>query len=237
VSALTPIICGGCGAAVPLVDAAQQICAFCHHVVVIPPSYLQAVTGRRAAVAARKAAEPKWQRLSSGSSPWWKGIGGALMALAPPTLTAVGFSMQPAHTTAAVFALFTLPSLMPGGVVFVWGATADLTREGYQNALAARPPDKHGAPPNCRECGAPLAVAAGELSCTCLYCGTDSLVSNIPLTAISTERRQALSSLDDATRALRLRLWLVRLALLGVGAFLVGISLALYWAQLRLAQA
>src|SRR5690606_244006 len=119
--------------------------------------YLEAVSLRRDAVAARRAAEPKWARLSAGSSPWWKRVGGALMMLGPPVLTAVGFSTEPARATASIFATFTLPALFPGGLIFVWGSTADATRDGVKESLAARPPARQGEPPCCRECGAPLA--------------------------------------------------------------------------------
>lgn len=154
------------------------------------------------------------------------------MVLAPPSLTFAGFAVEPAQATSVVFGLFTLPSLFPGGILFVWGATADLTRSDYRDALAARPPDKDGAPPCCRECGAPLAVESGEVGCTCLYCGTDSIVHDIA--HIATERRRAVGSLTEATRALRRRLWSVRLALVGLGVLLLGLMAALHLAQQQL---
>lgn len=232
-TALAPLQCASCGAAVPLVDAAQHPCPFCQHTISTPPDYLQAVSLRREAVAARKAAEPQWQRLAAGSSPWWKILGATALTFAPPVLTAIGLAAEPAHATASVFALFTLPALLPGGILYVWGATSDASHRGMQSALAARPPKSEGAPPTCRVCGAPLAVGEGDISCTCLYCGTDSLVSAMP-TAIHSEHGKALSSLADATRAVRLRSWLVRLALLGIAAVIIGFSFALYWAQTQL---
>jgi hypothetical protein len=42
--------------------------------------------------------------------------------------------------------------------------------------LAARPPKLPGGPALCRECGAPLEVAAGALVARCVYCGADSAV-------------------------------------------------------------
>ncbi len=233
-NALEPIHCQRCGAAVPLIDAPEQTCRYCEHAVETPPEYLDAVHARRDIVAARKAAEPKWRRLAAGSSPWWMIAGGALMTLAPPTATAVGFSLEPAQSTALIFALMTLPSLFPGSLVFVWGATSDLTRDGVRAMVAARPSDKEGAPPECRVCGAPLEVSNAELSCTCLYCGTDSLVTDIPVTAISAERRQAFGSLERATRVLRLRLWVVHLALVLFAVFLGGLAVALYAAHRHL---
>lgn len=233
-SALAPLHCDHCAAPIPLVDASAQICPFCQHTLVTPPAYIEAVSLRRETVAARRAAEPQWQRLAAGSSPWWQIIGGAMMTLGPPILTAVGLSAEPARSTAAVFALFTLPSLLPGGVVSVWGATADISRAGVERSLAARPASRAGAPPHCRECGAPLAVAKGELSCTCLYCGTDSLIRDIPLRALAAERSHAITSLSDAASAIRRRMWMVRLAILGITTVLFGIAFALYIAQQRL---
>lgn len=233
-SALRPLQCTGCGAAVPLVDAPRAPCPFCQHEVVAPPAYIEAVAARRELVAARQRAEPRWKKLEAGSSVWWKIIGAGAMALAPPVMTAIGLGAEPAHATASVFALFTLPAMFPGGVVFVWGATSDISHRGIRSQLAARPPREPGSLPSCRECGAPVAIAPGEISCTCLYCGTDSIVTDVPLGAIVGERQEALETLADATRAVRVRAWLVRLAVLGTAAFLTGVAFALYQAQLAL---
>lgn len=233
-NALTPIHCPGCGAPVPLVDQAATQCAYCRGPVTVPPQYLQAVAMRRDTVAARRAAEPLWARLAAGSSPRWRQIGGAVMALLPPVLTGIGAQLDPPLGTASLFALCTLPGLAPGAAIFVWGASADVTRRAACAALYASPPPSPGAPPGCRHCGAPLAVEPGALACTCLYCGTDSLVKEIPVGALAAARETAVASLREAATKLRLRLWGVRLALLGIAIFVVALGVALHAAQLRL---
>lgn len=215
----------------PLVERATSQCVFCGKEVAIAPNYLQATAMRRTAVAARRAAEPLWARLAAGSSPVWGRAGGALMVLAPPLFTGVGLGVDPPLGTASVFAICALPALVPGAALFVWGASSDVTRRDAQAGLFAKPPTKPGTPPGCRTCGAPLAVEHGALACTCLYCGTDSLVKGIPMQAIASERETAVASLREAAGKLRLRLWLVRLALTGIAVFVVVLSLALYAAQ------
>ena len=201
---------------------------------VTPPAYLEAIALRRDTVAARQAVEPKWRALAAGSSPSWGYVGGALLVLLPPIATGFGLTLEPEVTRTGIFALFTLPTLCPGAVVFVWGATADATKRNYHGALAARPAAKAGEPPGCRSCGAPLAVGPSDLSATCLYCGTDSFLSDLPIDALSTDLGEALTTLEQAARALTLRLRLVRLALLGTAVVVVGLAGALWWAQQQL---
>jgi hypothetical protein len=94
--------------------------------------------------------------------------------------------------------------------------------------LAAAPPARAGAPPSCRECGAPLAVEEGALAATCAYCGTDSLVADLPTTAESRARRRAAErTLAEAADALARRRRLLALGGLGLLVGVGGLSAAL----------
>ena len=225
---LKPIICESCGGAVPLLDAVERPCPYCRKPVLTPPQYLEALGATREAARARALAEPKWKRLASGSSSLWEIMGAAAMVVVPPMLTAFAHGIRPALASAAVLSLFTLPAIIPGAVVFLWGVTANATRERYRTLLAAQPPPKEGQLPGCRQCGAPLDLSEGALSSTCLYCGTDSLVDSIPTEAMQADKDMALRSLADATHALLRRLWQVGLSLVGTGVLLAGLSIGIY---------
>ena len=231
---LTPITCESCGGAVPLVDANERPCPFCNASIITPPNYLDALSATRDAASARAEAEPKWRKLASGSSVRWYIAGAAAMVCVPPLITAAAHGLRPALASVAVLSLFTLPSLIPGAVVFIWGITANATRERYRTLLSARPPSQPGHLPGCRQCGAPLDITDGALSSTCLYCGTDSLVDAIPTESLQADKELAIRSLADATQALRKRLWQVGLSITGTGALLGGLSIGLYWALQRL---
>ena len=64
-------------------------------------------------------------------------------------------------------------------VPFVLAAYADSfesVRSALRTALAADPAALPGGPEQCRTCGAPLDVVAGQLHARCVYCGADNLV-------------------------------------------------------------
>jgi hypothetical protein len=71
-------------------------------------------------------------------------------------------------------------------------------------AFAASPPSSPGAPPNCRQCGAPLSVRPDDVLVRCIYCETESIV-RLDKVAMETLRKRvasAQSSLAEAMTAL-----------------------------------
>lgn len=74
--------------------------------------------------------------------------------------------------------------------------------------MAARPPARAGGPAQCRQCGAPLVVAAGALGARCSYCGTDNLVALPPewveqIASESAGRHQSvLAALDEEAKVI-----------------------------------
>jgi uncharacterized Zn finger protein (UPF0148 family) len=73
---------------------------------------------------------------------------------------------------AAVLVLGVLPAWLASYLQ----SSGDL-RLKLQANLAARPPQQPGFPSTCRQCGAALDVAPGQLGVRCAYCGSDNLVA------------------------------------------------------------
>src|SRR5262249_16436921 len=129
--------------------------------------------------------------------------------------------------TASAFSLGALPGLLPGALVWLWAAAVGATVVDLQHALAAAPPAKPGAPPACRECGAPLVVETGAIASTCAYCGTDSLVADVGRAEADAGRKAAERTLAEAAGALARRRRMLALGLLGLFVGVGGLSVAL----------
>lgn len=83
-------------------------------------------------------------------------------------------------TTYAVFAAAVLVlGVLPAWLASYLQSSGDL-RLKLQANLAARPPQRPGFPSTCRQCGAALDVAPGQLGARCAYCGSDNLVALPP---------------------------------------------------------
>jgi hypothetical protein len=228
-TALAQLRCPGCGAAVPLVPKARAACPFCGAAVDTPPAWLEAAEARAAEARARRAIEPRWRELTRPPPAWVRPAAMALVAVLPPAVTvALVYALTPPPGTAAAFALGALPGLLPGALAWLWAAAVGATVVDVTLGLAAAPPARAGAPPSCRECGAPLAVEEGALAATCAYCGTDSLVADLPTTAESRARRRAAErTLAEAADALARRRRLLALGGLGLLVGVGGLSAAL----------
>ena len=231
VGALAPIHCPACGAPVPLGSELEPRCAHCSTSVALPTPYAEAARAVAAAAAARRAAEPHLRRLSWGAGTPTRLVTALFLLAAPPCAALVGEGLLRLDPT-VVFAGMVLPSLLPGVTLWAWTVTARELGAEFTAALAAAPPPTPGKPPGCRSCGAPLAVesrAGGlpALSASCGYCGTDSLVTTIPLRAVRSERYAASARLAEAIRALRQRRAMLVLGILGGGAVVGLVSLAL----------
>ncbi len=227
--AMDPLRCVGCGAPLPLREEPQLRCSHCAALTPVPRPYLEAVALQRQARAARAAIEPKARALALGSQRGWQFAAGASLALLPPIGTAVG-ELGLGWNASATYALIVLPAILPGLSLWVWAATARRLHDEFRGGVAARPASS-GAPPGCRECGAPLALgepgAPQGLSATCGYCGTESLLVDLPMERLRSQRRGAARSLAEATTSLARRRRSVALALVGGASALLLVSLAL----------
>ncbi len=228
--AMEPIRCAGCGAPLPLREEPQLVCSHCGATTAVPRPYLEAVALQRQARAARAAIEPKARALAHGSQRGWQVAAGATLALGPPVGTAVG-ELALSWETSTTYALVVMPAILPGLALWAWAATARRLHDEFRRGVAARPAPSAGAPPGCRECGAPLAMgepgAPSRLSATCGYCGTESLLVDLPTEELRAHRRRAVRSLVEATTSLSHRRRSLALAVMGGALALALVSLAL----------
>lgn len=222
---LTPLKCSGCGGSPPLVMAPRTQCPFCGLHVTVPENYQKAAQARRAGKEARLKAEPAWRRLSNGVPGVFLIVGGLLMLCLPPIATVLGHSMPRVPLASAqIIAMFSLPALLPGALVFTLAGALQVVGRTFQTALAARPPTNDGQPPGCRTCGAGLNVEHDALSASCGYCDTDSIVTGISARRERAELGLSLRSLADAVRALKRRWAWITGGLLGAFSLIGGLS-------------
>jgi DNA-directed RNA polymerase subunit RPC12/RpoP len=218
---LEPLACSECGAKVPLSIAESIRCEHCDHEVVVPERWRVAAEAKAASEAVRREVEPQWEALTRPPSLAFE-IGAATAVFVLPAIASwiVLTNVWPPPTPVTTIGVVAVPALLPGALAWLWAATMGATVLRMRRALRAR--GTAGGELSCRSCGAPLAVAEGALASTCRYCGTDSLVRDLPPTAASVaERDAALSTLASATAALRRRR--VNLTL-GVAALGLGVS-------------
>jgi hypothetical protein len=107
-------------------------------------------------------------------------------------------------------------------------------------AFAARPSTAPGAPPNCRQCGAPLSLRPDDILVRCIYCQAESIVSQDQLAMKNLQARVGLarSSLAQAMSALATRARVAKVETLG--RTLIGIGfliLPLVWSFVLSVQA
>lgn len=209
---LAPLLCVNCNAPLVVVDAPSLLCRFCGATNVMPEVYREELRlTRDLDSATRKAAEqwlrlahikvPRWQLIWAASAPFVL-MTGSLMIV----LTAALFQLVSDHTLPTLLSYFWL-TLIPAQLLAANVAMKNVLVSGATNvgvAFAARPPSTAGAPPNCRQCGAPLAVGPDDIVVRCIYCEAESIV-RLDETAMKTLRTQvasAQSSLAEAMSAL-----------------------------------
>ena len=95
-------------------------------------------------------------------------------------------------------------------------------------AFAASPPSAPGAPPNCRQCGAPLSLRPDDILVRCIYCQAESIVSldQPAMQNLQSRVGAAQSSLAQAMAALATRTGIVRVET--VGRTLIGIGFLIF---------
>ena len=232
-SALRPLSCHACGGQIPLTGQASTQCPYCSAVVSVPAEYAHAVELQARAAQLRRSLEPQWQSLTrprAGATEW---LAAALVLLLPPLASVLAAALSPSPLGPdEVVLLVGIPALLPGGAIWVWAIASRATVLRLGQALAASPPKKAGAAPGCRSCGAPLAVEPGALGATCGYCGTDSMVVGVALTAARSRLRDKLRTFDDALRTLRARRILMGLGAVTLVLLMMGAS-GLIWLAMR----
>jgi hypothetical protein len=173
---LDPFQCTRCNAALAVVDAPTVGCRYCGAVNEVPAAYREELRLARDLDETTRRAVAEWARLDGIKVPRWCFV---VAASVPFLLLAGGLAVL------LILRMGNLPWLV---AIFVWFplALAALLASsiGMRNLLvsgAARIGVAFAATPsesglNCRECGAPLSVEAGDVLVRCLYCETESIV-------------------------------------------------------------
>jgi len=224
-TALAPLSCPGCAAPVPLpreLGADDRIpCAHCGALVALSADHAAAVRASAATAAARKTIEPLWQKVTAPAGRGLVGVALLLVVLLPVASTiAASLIPYPPWGQVAIYARVTLPALFPGAALYLWSAAVAATVLRFRDAISARPPARSGAPPGCRHCGAPLTVEPEALAATCAYCGTDSLLAEVPVRSLQRKLAETVRTLDEAVRKLR-----ARKVILGLGAAALAVTI------------
>jgi len=230
---LAPLVCVNCNAPLVVVDGPSLVCRFCGASNVIPQAYREELRLTRDFDSATRDAAEQWLRLAHIKVPRWWFI---CAAVAPFVLMTGGLMILLTANLLRVVSGQTLPVLLG----YVWLIlipvqllAANVTMKnilvsGAKNvgaAFTAKPPSAPGAPPNCRQCGAPLSVQPDDVLVRCIYCETESIVQ-LDDSAMKNLRKRvasAQSSLAQAMGALTKHARLARIETLGRTGVIAGL--------------
>ena len=209
---LAPFQCANCNAPLVVVDAASLDCRFCGAANVVPPAYREELRLTRDLDSATRQAAEQWLRLARIKVSRWSLIGattapfvlmtGSLMiVLSAGLLRVVSGEVLPG------LLLWAWVILVPAQLLAANIAMKNILVSGATNvgaAFAATPPATPGAPPNCRQCGAPLSVHPDDVVVRCIYCEAESIVrlDKLALQSLRTRVASAQASLAQAMSAL-----------------------------------
>ena len=208
---IDPFQCIRCNAALVVVDAPTVACRYCSAVNEVPAAYREELRVKRDLDETTRRALAEWARLDRIKLPRWCFV----VAVSIPFVVIAGglavlLTLGMLHTVSST----KLPKF---AAMFVWVQllwTAVLaTGVGMRNVLvngAARIGVAFAAIPtesgefNCRLCGAPLTVEAGDILVKCLYCEAESIVrlDESQMRTLRTNVGTAKTSLAQAMAAL-----------------------------------
>ena len=180
---IDPFQCSRCNASLVVIDAPTVVCRYCGAVNEVPAAYREELRLKRDLDETTRRAIAEWARLDRIKLPRWCFV---LAVSIPFVIIAAGLAIL---LTLGMLHTVSSTSLPKFAAMFVWVQllwTAVLaTGAGMRNVLvngAARIGVAFAAIPtesgefNCRLCGAPLTVQAGDILVKCLYCEAESIV-------------------------------------------------------------
>jgi hypothetical protein len=168
-----------------VVDAPTIVCRYCGATNEVPAAYRDELRLTRDLDQTTRRAIAEWARLDGIALPRWWFIGTASI---PFLLIAGGLVILLSLALLKTVSSTNLPWFV---AIFVWLPLAPAvllaSSTGMKNllvsgaarigvAFAAIPSASESDELNCRLCGAPLTVEAGDILVRCLYCGTESIV-------------------------------------------------------------
>lgn len=209
---LAPFQCANCNAPLVVVDAPSLVCRFCRATIVVPPVYRDELRLTRDLDSATRQAAEQWLRLAHIKVPRWCLI---CAATAPFVLMDGSLVLVLSAALLQMLSDHALPMsllcawlvLIPAQLLAANIAMKNILVSGATNvgaAFAATPPSTAGEPPNCRQCGAPLAVQPDDVVVRCIYCEAESIVrlDKLGMQSLRTRVASAQASLAQAMSAL-----------------------------------
>ena len=209
---IDPFQCSRCNASLVVVDAPTVVCRYCGAVNEVPAAYREELRLKRDLDETTRRAIAEWARLDGIKLPRWCFVA----AVSIPFLIITGGLAT--LLTLGLLHIVSSTRLPKFAAMFVWIQllwTAVLaTSAGMRNVLvngAARIGVAFAAIKgesgqlNCRLCGAPLTVEAGDILVQCLYCEAESIVrlDESQMRALKTNVGTAKTSLAQAMAALK----------------------------------
>ena len=182
---IDPFQCARCNASLAVADAPSVICRYCGAINEVPAAYRDELRLTRDLDQTTRRAIAEWARLDDIAVPRWWFIGTAsipflLIAGGLAILLSLGVLKTVSSTNLPRFvAIFVWIPLAPAVLLAASTGMKNLLVSGAARvgvAFAAIPSASEGDGLNCRLCGAPLTVEAGDVLVRCLYCGTESIV-------------------------------------------------------------
>lgn len=182
---IDPFQCTRCNGVLVVVDAPTVVCRFCGAVNEVPAAYREELRLSRDLDQTTRRAIAEWAHLDQIKVPRWWFAGTAII---PFLLLAGGLAIL---LTLGMLKRVSSSNLAWLAAIFVWLPLAPAallaSRVGMRNllvtgaarigvAFAAMPSASEAGELNCRQCGAPLTVAAGDILVRCLYCEAESIV-------------------------------------------------------------
>jgi hypothetical protein len=237
---LAPLQCVNCNAPLVVVDAPSLVCRFCKANNVVPQVYRDELRLTRDLDSATREAAEQWLRLAHIKAPRWWFI---CVAVLPFVLLIAGLVILLVAALLRVVSVAALPALLacvwlpliPAQLLAANVAMKNILVSGATSvgaAFAARPPSTPGAPPNCRQCGAPLSVQSDDVVVRCVYCEADSIVllDEVAMKNLRTRVASAQASLVEAMSAVTKRARLARVETFGRAGVIAGLLvLPLIW--------
>src|ERR1700752_3234614 len=210
---LDPFRCSRCNASLVVVDAPAVACRYCGAKNEVPSPYREELRLSRDLDQTTRRAIAEWARLDDIKVPRWWFVGATSI---PFLLITVGLLVLLTLVILKTVSTTDLPRFV---AVFVWLPIAPAallaSTIGMRNllvsgaarvglAFAAIPSASEGGELNCRQCGAPLNVEAGDILVRCLYCEAESIVrlDESQLRSLETNVGTAKMSLAQAMAAL-----------------------------------
>jgi hypothetical protein len=211
---IDPFQCTRCNAALVVVDAPSVVCHYCGAVNEVPAAYREALRLARDLDQTTRRAIAEWARLDNIKVPRWRFVGSVSI---PFLLIAGGLAILlilamlktvSSANLARLVAIFVWVPLAPAALLAASTGMRNLLVNGAARigvAFAAIPSASGGL--NCRQCGAPLTVEAGDILVRCLYCEAESIVrlDESQMRALETNIGTAKMSLAQAMAALSKR--------------------------------